>query len=85
MPQKYVANDFSVQPLCSLCLCGYYFAAKLTTEAQRTQRLHREIISNVLLRQSPMLTIVKLREPAQTGMSVLLYIEHQMNETDNLG
>jgi len=33
---------FSVQPLCSLCLCGYYSAAKLTTEAQRTQRLHRE-------------------------------------------
>jgi hypothetical protein len=35
---------FFVQPLCSLCLCGYSFARnKTTTEAQRTQRLHREI------------------------------------------
>src|SRR6185503_18239605 len=32
---------FSVQPLCSLCLCGG-FGAGLTTETQRTQRLHRE-------------------------------------------
>ena len=31
-----------MQPLCSLCLCGYYLAAELTTEAQRTQRVHRE-------------------------------------------
>ena len=29
----------SVQPLCPLCLCGYDV---LTTETQRTQRLHRE-------------------------------------------
>src|SRR5688572_5442703 len=35
--------DFSVQPLCSLCLCGS-LAEKITTEAQRTQRLHREEI-----------------------------------------
>jgi NifU-like protein len=28
-----------VQPLCSLCLCG---KTEFTTEAQRTQRLHRE-------------------------------------------
>jgi PAS domain S-box-containing protein len=34
--------DFSVQPLCSLCLCGSLLVAKSTTETQRTQRLHRE-------------------------------------------
>ena len=34
-------NCFSVQPLCSLCLCGD-LAPILTTETQRTQRLHRE-------------------------------------------
>src|SRR6185437_10863821 len=33
---------FSVQPLCSLCLCGCFFEQFLTTETQRTQRLHRE-------------------------------------------
>src|SRR5262245_36956890 len=32
---------FSVQPLCSLCLCGDF--STTTTETQRTQRLHREI------------------------------------------
>src|SRR5687768_9020443 len=41
--------DFSVQPLCSLCLCGS-LAEKITTEAQRTQRLHREEIQ---LKTSP--------------------------------
>ena len=30
-----------MQPLCPLCLCGNYFEAA-TTEAQRTQRLHRD-------------------------------------------
>jgi len=25
---KTLPHDFSVQPLCSLCLCGYHFAAK---------------------------------------------------------
>ena len=34
--------DFSVQPLCSLCLCGDSFSNHSTTETQRTQRLHRE-------------------------------------------
>src|SRR6185437_10728248 len=38
LPEKF---DFSVQPLCSLCLCGC-FTKTLTTEAQRTKRLHRE-------------------------------------------
>src|SRR6185369_9811010 len=33
---------FSVQPVCSLCLCGFLFASKITTETQRTQRLHRD-------------------------------------------
>src|SRR5436190_7942096 len=33
--------NFSVQPLCSLCLCGSP-CSKTTTETQRTQRLHRE-------------------------------------------
>jgi hypothetical protein len=34
---------FSVHPLCSLCLCGCLIHRnKLTTETQRTQRLHRE-------------------------------------------
>src|SRR6185369_6331472 len=32
---------FSVQPLCSLCLCG-----ELTTKTRRTQRLHRESLSH---------------------------------------
>ena len=31
-----------MQPLCSLCLCGCFYEHSLTTEAQRTQRLHRE-------------------------------------------
>jgi hypothetical protein len=35
-------SDFSVQPLCPLCLCGCFSNNSLTTEAQRTQRLHRE-------------------------------------------
>ena len=35
------AQDFSVQPLCSLCLCGD-FRPMQTTETRRTQRLHRE-------------------------------------------
>ena len=36
-------SDFSVQPLCPLCLCGaVLFGIHPTTETQRTQRLHRE-------------------------------------------
>ena len=35
-------SDFSVQPLCSLCLCGCFPKQSLTTETQRTLRLHRE-------------------------------------------
>src|SRR6185295_3995025 len=40
-----IYHIFSVQPLCSLCLCVSvvrYFLGKITTEAQRTQRFHRE-------------------------------------------
>src|SRR6185503_4247084 len=37
---------FSVRPLCSLCLCGL---GESTTEAQRTQRLHREELGCSLL------------------------------------
>src|SRR6185437_12816003 len=36
-------RDFSVQPPCSLCLCGCS-GRKITTETQRTQRLHREAV-----------------------------------------
>jgi hypothetical protein len=42
----------SVQPLCSLCLCGCFFEQFLTTEAQRTQRLHREEVRKRLFEQS---------------------------------
>jgi hypothetical protein len=38
-PKRFV-SDFSVQPLCSLWLTDS--EQKLTTETQRTQRLHRE-------------------------------------------
>ena len=31
-----------MQPLCSLCLCGYLAAVRATTETQRTQRWHRD-------------------------------------------
>src|SRR5690349_6072791 len=34
--------SFSVQPLCSLWLSGSCTQQKITTEPQRTQRLHRE-------------------------------------------
>src|ERR1044072_3625079 len=34
--------DFSVQPLCSLCLCGYRNARYNNHRGTRTQRLHRE-------------------------------------------
>src|SRR6185437_8848497 len=44
---------FSVQPLCSLCLCGCFFEQFLTKEAQRTQRLHREEVRKRLFGQSP--------------------------------
>src|SRR5215208_2983328 len=37
-----IANAFSVQPLCALCLCGETLLSKTTTETQSTQRLHRE-------------------------------------------
>src|SRR5690349_19072923 len=40
--EKSFSNFFSVQSLCSLCLCGCFFEQFLTTETQRTQRLHRE-------------------------------------------
>ena len=33
---------FSVLPLCPLCLSGFSSTSIETTEAQRTQRLHRE-------------------------------------------
>jgi hypothetical protein len=33
---------FSVETLRPLCLCGEGLAGQLTTETQRTQRLHRE-------------------------------------------
>src|SRR6185437_1525281 len=39
---------FSVHPLCSLCLCGCFFEQFLTTEAQRTQRVHREEVRKPL-------------------------------------
>src|SRR5213075_3020408 len=32
----------SVRPLSSLCLCGEFNSQTITTEAQRTQRMHRE-------------------------------------------
>src|SRR5215208_1326098 len=35
-------QENSVQPRCSLCLCGEFLCHYLTTETQRTQRLHRE-------------------------------------------
>jgi len=34
-------NFFSVQSLCSLCLCGGFCGRLSTTETQRTQMLHR--------------------------------------------
>ena len=37
--------DFSVQPVCSLYLCGCGIEQPITTETQRTQRLHGEAIS----------------------------------------
>src|SRR6185437_8044735 len=40
--EKSVSWPFPVPPLCSLCLCGCFFEQFLTTETQRTQRLHRE-------------------------------------------
>src|SRR6185369_10894950 len=37
------SEQFSVQPLCSLCLCGDLIArTNTTTETQRTQRLHKD-------------------------------------------
>ena len=50
--RRYWVNEacFSVQPLCSLCLCGKYLA-QITTETQRTQRLHREDQSRYSLAQ----------------------------------
>src|SRR5262245_48568906 len=37
-----LSESFSVQPLCSLCLCGGRRLQKSTTETQRALRLHRE-------------------------------------------
>src|SRR5574338_567628 len=44
---------FSVQSLCSLCLCGSLFLSKTTTETQRTQRLHREEVFQKTFRAMP--------------------------------
>ena len=40
------SSVFSVQPLCPLCLCGRFPCRSITTETQRTQRLHREESQN---------------------------------------
>jgi hypothetical protein len=52
LPQKSVPEFVSVQPLCSLCLGGGIFRRIFTTEAQRTQRVHRENKRVALLGQS---------------------------------
>src|ERR1044072_643738 len=44
-----VLNFLSVQPLCSLCLCGCCSCIPITTETQRTQRFHREISHQLFL------------------------------------
>jgi hypothetical protein len=52
LPKKCNSLVFSVYPLGSLCLCGGFFRGnEFTTEAQRTQRLHREETQQPTLRQ----------------------------------
>ena len=59
-------NYFSVQSLCSLCLCGD-LASVLTTETQRTQRLHRE---NRVIRVALLLLLVTLLAPVASAQDV---------------
>jgi hypothetical protein len=40
--EKSLLEFFSVQPLCALCVCGVFSEQERSTEAQSTQRLHRE-------------------------------------------
>jgi NifU-like protein len=58
-----------VQPLCSPCLCGKKgFLIKLTTETQRTQRLHREALDHFF---SPR-NVCDAHEPSFVGRSASL-------------
>ena len=68
---RYEQLGLSVQPLCSLCLCGLY-SCKVITETQRTQRLHRDTTcrSRTRLRGRPV-ALYRESMPGQSNSSFL--------------
>lgn len=64
-----LANFFSVQPLCSLCLFGEKDAAKHTTETQRTQRV--ALRKSVAPTRCPEMVLTVSHEKAHTRQSRL--------------